>query len=576
MTSTKSFYSALVINKTLFPGVHQVYRPRYNKEYFKRLTANIDSLEEQVATRCKNSSDRLDKSSLLELKKDSGRFLELKDRIEKVKDDSQLCDAVVALERVENRLMPKVLSIPNRHSKLVPATDTTIGKVDSNCSREGVTRMLSHTKLSYINNCYSKSVVGPNSSYYFGIAARLHYGIRDYFVGNLEQNSFIPMSGLCLAKSALVEAVNGKNEKDYFTDPCRVVAEDSRYTTTHLVEASRESLVGFLTTLGHRNSNKPLRLLTSGSGYCAGSNWFDPDDRRASQFETVHTLVHTPSIEKYSMDEYHTNRDIIWQLYQNLGLPARLIHCSLSSMRSNEFDTHRVDIWLPSRSEWIETARISHYRDYITVRTGMKRGHMIDSTVYDSRALIAAIIENNQTANGQFVIPAVIEEYMPRHKKSLINYEQRRHLVKRSYLFGHSKRAAKNRTFRRNREITMAIILFVLLVMFLDWEVIWIDYVPTNMKRFLYDNIFRPARRFYWSYLYVGGAHHAADLSFDDMDKSHYDETLGQRRKKPYINLRHGARYFDVSSGKELTDDEVAQKVDGVNNDADHSANKVE
>lgn len=540
------FYSALVINRRLFPDVHQVFKPRFNKEYFKRLTANIDSLEEHLEKRCKDPSDRLDKTSLAELRKNSRNLIELKNQIEKIKDDDKLRDALIKLEAIEDHVLPKVVFLPNRHSKGVPESETILNQIESDWPRNGVTKMLSHIKLSYINNCYSNSVVGPNSSYYFGIAAKLHCGIRDYFSENLEKKSFIPFSGLCLTKSAVIEAVNSKDHKEYTTDPCRIISDDAMLTTTHLVEASRESLVGFLTTLGHRSSNKPLRMLTFGSSYCTGSDWFDSDDRKVSQFETIHTLVHTPSIEKYSIAEHQVVRDMIWDLYRKLGLPVRLVHCCLSGMRSNEYDTYRIDIWLPSRSQWIETARISHYLDYITVRTGMKRGHMIDAMIYDSRALTAAIIENNQTSTGKFVIPTVIEKYMPHMEESerigylrcqsdaspMLNYQQKRYLVKKNYAFSHSRRGRRMHD-NPKRDYAIALVMLVMACrLFIDWEFIYIEYVPTNWKRNIYDYIYRPLRRIYWFTIYVNGAIRPPDTPFDEMDFSFYDKDLSTRRKE--------------------------------------------
>lgn len=538
----EKFYSALVVNSKLFPNIKQIFKPRFNKEYFKRLLANIDSLEKHVEKRSDEET-----SSLGIYKKDIVELIKLKNRPDK--DLEQL-------QELEDRVLPKVLLIPNRHSKNVPEQDTVLGQI----SERKTDGNLNHIKLSYINNCYQRYLVGPNSEYFFGIAAKLHHGIREYFTQNLEDREFIPVSGLCLTKSAVVEAVNSRDHKSYFTDPCRVLTTDStRFTTTHLVEASRESLVGFLTTLGHRSSNKSLKLLTSGSGYSV-----DPDNQRTTQFETVHCLIHSPSIETYSMAEYHTMRDTIWNLYSELGIPARFVHCSLGSMRLNEYDAHRVDVWLPSRSEWIETARISHYSDYITIRTGMKRGHLIDSMVYHSKALISAIIENNQTSTGKFVIPTVIEDYMPYLSEterrnyfknevntqpvsnSFINYQQRRYLAKKPYLFSHSRRAHKNQTFRRQREKVVLFVMVMISASLFDWNAIWIHYIPTSLQRFLYDYIFRPGRRVYRSLIYVGGAVCPPDEPYDQVDKSHYEKTLGRRRQEEYAKQLPAGRLFPL------------------------------
>lgn len=64
------FYSSLVINGNRFPDIHQVFKPRYNKEFFKRLSANVDILDTHIKKRIKNFDYNYD---LKNLKNDSRR-----------------------------------------------------------------------------------------------------------------------------------------------------------------------------------------------------------------------------------------------------------------------------------------------------------------------------------------------------------------------------------------------------------------------------------------------------------------------------------------------------------------------
>lgn len=550
------FYSSLVISHRHFPHTYQVLRPRYNKEFFKRLTQNIDRLEKCVRVRCSNDSS-INPDTLDLIKKESKRFVKLKDTIEKYTGrDDERQKFLDELDDVQNRLLPTVVSIPNRFHQDVPRQDIIIHQLDSDfLVKQNLTKVLSYTKLSYINNCYSVSVVGPNSNYHQGIGAKLQYGLNQYFHKNLERYRFIPTSGLCLAKSALVEASHSKTVKDYMTDPCRIISRDSEYTTSHLVEASRESLMGFVTTIAPIVSNNPLRLMTSGSAYRNGSKHFDGNVDKVSQYQTVHALSLAPSIERYSIDEFHSMRDTVWEIYKPLEMPCRLIHCSLKNLASNEFDAYRIDFWLPSKQEWIEVSRISHYLDYITIRTGMKRGHIIDSMVYDGQALSAAIIENRQTASGKFIIPAVLKDHMMhltdeekanyfgssdgsasqqpsvinRQNNSNINYDQRRYLVKKSTRFSHAKSVHKHQVSTKMGIIILSIATFLLGL--LDWEEIWMRYLPKFMQRFLYDKFYRPLRRLCWSLIYPEGTSPPPDLPFDEIDKSLYSMTMFERRR---------------------------------------------
>lgn len=561
----KQFYSSLIINSKRFPDVHQVFKPRFNKEFFKRITANIQQLEAQIERRCKRPEPTLSPEHLIDLKNKSKKLVNFRERLEKSHEhDVQKYDDVLAeVESIEDQIMPTVIRLPNRSSNITPATDQVVEEFKSDfMSKQGLSKVLSHRKLSYINHCYSKSVVGPNSHYYFGIGAKVQNALSDYFTSELERERFIPTSGLCLVKSALVEATNSSDSKEYFSDPARVLTDEHRYTTLHLTESSRESLVGFVTTLGQYTSNDPLRFMSSGSGYKTGTDWFDGDDRRISQYETLNTLTLNSSIEQYSMKEYLATKDIIWSSYKKLELPLRLVHCSLDTMLANEYDSHRIEVWLPSRQEWIQTGRVSHYLNHITIRVGMKRGHLIDSCVFNGQVLTAAIIENKQTSTGKFIVPDVLEEHSihltpeERHNyyrtstsstsssesnpaRVFLNHEQKRHYGKRNHPFGHSHKASKLRQQLGGYRGPRIFIGFLLMVsIMIDWDETWYDYVPDSLRAFLFDYIYRPYRRIKWKLIY-GDGKTPADLSYAQLDRKEYERSTWDRKRDRFMRNRY-------------------------------------
>lgn len=583
----KSFYSSLVINHKKFPNIHQVFRPRFNKEFFKRLTSNLEHAEALIEKRCKRIEPRLTRDDLLYLKEHSPKLIQSMNQLKSMLDDQNddkkpECDRLQdKIREIEDEIMPRVVRMPNRVRKSVPEQEVTVEELKSDFMlKEGLSKVLSHTKLSYINNCYTKSVVGPNSHYYFGIGAKLQQGLTDFFTHEYEKADFIPISGLCLNKSAVVEASNSRCTKNYMTDPCRILHNEPKPTTVHLTEASRESLLGFITTIGTITSVNPLRLMCSGASYQNGSEWFDPDTTKVSQFDTVHLLSFAPSIEPYSVKEFDQVRELVWNTYKKIGLPSRLVHCSTDTMRANEYDAYRIDVWLPSQHDWIPTGRVSHYLDFCTVRFGLKRGHVIDSSTFSGPALAAAIVENNQSKTGRFIIPSVIREHIIALTESeqkeyfrtnpiqtasgigssvLHNLEQRRHF-KRDYEFSHSRKAFDRGPNYRRRVSRIGLSGMIALSFLVDWTEMWILYVPLWLKRPLYDYIYRPCRRLFWFLTYPNGHPWPKDETFDEMDKSIYNETTHQRRKRAFYkyDLERNPEARKVYSRlKEISDKEM-------------------
>ncbi|MFZ1483736.1 MAG: aminoacyl--tRNA ligase-related protein, partial [Candidatus Saccharimonadales bacterium] len=107
-------------------------------------------------------------------------------------------------------------------------------------------------------------------------------------------------------------------------------------------------------------------------------------------------------------------------LMKQLGLPYRVLEkCTADIGRPNAKGVD-IDVWLPGQNQYRET----HTADYITdyqarpMKTRVRREdgtvelvHTNDATAFSERPLIA-IIENNQTADGDVVVPEALRPYM--------------------------------------------------------------------------------------------------------------------------------------------------------------------
>lgn len=260
------FYSSIVVNM------------RYNSEFFKRLAKNFPILKSVISARNINDKDLLN-MNYDQLFSDCQKIIKLKQK--HGVESKESIDLRHQIESLKQSLMPILIKIPNRISQDTPKEDFVVEQTKSNlCLQEPLIKYLNYIKLSYINNCFFKSIVGPNSHFHVGIGAKLQLALCEYFMKNLENENFIPISGLSLVKSTMVEAANSYDVKTFANDPCRILTGDQEFVTQHLVEASRESLLGFVTQLGHRHTKDPLRLVTAGSSYRKGNGELDAETKR--------------------------------------------------------------------------------------------------------------------------------------------------------------------------------------------------------------------------------------------------------------------------------------------------------
>lgn len=121
-----------------------------------------------------------------------------------------------------------------------------------------------------------------------------------------------------------------------------------------------------------------------------------------------------------SFDEHLLQIAIQEYLMTALGLPYRVLEkCTADIGRPNAKGVD-IDTWFPSQGVYRETHTADHITDYQTraMKTRVRRtdgtvelAHTNDATVFSQRPL-AAILENNQTAEGDVRVPEVLRPYL--------------------------------------------------------------------------------------------------------------------------------------------------------------------
>jgi seryl-tRNA synthetase len=103
-------------------------------------------------------------------------------------------------------------------------------------------------------------------------------------------------------------------------------------------------------------------------------------------------------------------------MVQALNLPyQRLLKCTADIGKP---DARAVDIevWFPSQNKYRETHTADYMTDYQARRLNTKSDgelvHTNDATAFALGRIMAAIIENYQTSDGQVNIPLVLKPYL--------------------------------------------------------------------------------------------------------------------------------------------------------------------
>jgi seryl-tRNA synthetase len=166
----------------------------------------------------------------------------------------------------------------------------------------------------------------------------------------------------------------------------------------------------------------PIRYLGYSTSFRREAGTYGKDTEgiiRLHQFDKLEMEVF--STPEDGEDEHKLQIAIQEYLVQQLGLPYRLLNkCTFDIGKPN---AHGVDIdcWFPAQNTYRETHTADYMTDYqardLKIRTRRKDGridlvHTNDATAFAMSRILAAIMENNQTADGHITIPEVLRPFL--------------------------------------------------------------------------------------------------------------------------------------------------------------------
>ena len=144
---------------------------------------------------------------------------------------------------------------------------------------------------------------------------------------------------------------------------------------------------------------------------------------RVHQFTKAEMFIYCKQEESEKMHEHILAMEE--KIYQNLGLPYRVVEmCTgdLGAMAARKFD---VEVWMPGRGDYGEVTSTSNCTDYqarnLNIRYKKEDGkidflHMLNGTAIVTSRVPLAILENFQQEDGSVVIPEVLRKWMGKDK----------------------------------------------------------------------------------------------------------------------------------------------------------------
>ncbi len=142
---------------------------------------------------------------------------------------------------------------------------------------------------------------------------------------------------------------------------------------------------------------------------------------RVHQFEKVEQFIICAADDEES-DRWHAALlDCAEQILQDLGLSYEVVECSTGDMGAGKYRMNDINTWFPSLGLYRETHSCSSLHDWQARRVNLRYrdaegkirfAYTLNNTAVATPRLLAALVENFQTADGAVAVPKVLRPYL--------------------------------------------------------------------------------------------------------------------------------------------------------------------
>lgn len=257
-------------------------------------------------------------------------------------------------------------------------------------------------------------VVGSRFTFVKNDLAKLERALMNYYL-DFHDGRYTEINAPAVANRA---AMTGTGQLPKFEDDMYHINEDDLF----LIPTAEVTLTNL-----HREeilSHDDLPIYLTGYTPCfrreAGSAGRDTRGIiRQHQFGKVELVKFcTPET---SEQEHQDMVAHVEKLIQSLEIPYRAIELCSADLGFSAAKTIDLELWFPSAQTYREISSLSNFTDFQARRASIRYRneagkveyvHTLNGSGLPTGRMLAAILENNQTAEGKLIIPKVLRPYM--------------------------------------------------------------------------------------------------------------------------------------------------------------------
>ena len=343
-------------------------------------------------------------------------FKEMKELSEKIKEyDEQI-------RVLDEEFNNKMLCIPNIPNADVPDGDTDEDNVEirrwgepTKFDFEPKAHWDIGADLGILDAATAAKVTGTRFTFYKGLGSRLERSVINFYLNTHTDNGYTEVfppymvhrrSMVGTGQLPKFEEDAFKTNNDYFLIPTAEVPVTNMHRDEIL---SADKL--------------PLKYAAYSACFRAEAGSAGKDTRgliRQHQFNKVELVKFTTPETSYDeLDKLTADAERVLQM---LNLPYRVVRICVGDLGFTAAKKYDIEVWMPSYNRYVEISSCSNFEDFQARRANIKYKksptdkaqfvHTINGSGVAIGRTVAAILENNQNADGSVTIPEALRAYM--------------------------------------------------------------------------------------------------------------------------------------------------------------------
>lgn len=253
--------------------------------------------------------------------------------------------------------------------------------------------------------------------------ARLHRAIGQFMIDtHVEKHNYMECYTPFLVNS---ESLLGTGQLPKFGQDLFLTKKTDN-ENLYLIPTSEVSLTNSVRDEILEEESLPIRMTALTPCFRSEAGSYGRDTRgmiRQHQFDKVEMVQITKPEDSYrALDEMLSHAE---NILQALELPYQVVTLSTGDMGFAAAKTYDIEVWIPSQNQYREISSISNCEDFQARRLKSRYKnadgknilvHTLNGSGLAVGRTLVAIMENNQNAQGEIIIPKVLSKYMNGNK----------------------------------------------------------------------------------------------------------------------------------------------------------------